>query len=268
MANFGEALTSAGIYQASEKATNTTNNDGKKEKGARKRLKVTRDHSERPSATTHGFFMGRKELCMEITSVLSECYSDYIGCNFAMTPTGQVVLFALFGPDTRNEKAIYRAFDSNKRASLGSTFKEVYAAHSVKFSAYTPTQDGIDTLSDLVSAGNNQKDKDGRIKNFKQFWEETAMPGTNGQQVFYGMNTPVYARVILDVDRVLREIWPKEDLSDQYQYCVSFTNYRKCNDGTDELIRIDEISRNEAQKILQFVGAVPRDITLGGVEVY
>ena len=268
MAKFGEALTSAGVYDTpatdgSKKEDKTT------EKTGRKRLKVTRDPSERPVATTHGFFMGRKELCMEISSVLSECYSDYIGCNFVLFPNGQTGLFALFGPDARNEKAPYRAFTPNTRSIQGGSIKGVYAVNSKKFAAYTPTQDGIDSLSDLINAGNNQKDKEGRIKNFKNYWVEDAQAGYNGQQVYYGVKTPVYAKVFLDIDRVLREVWPKDDISDQYQYSVSFTNYFKFNDASDGLVRIDEISRNEANKILQFVGAVPRDIALGtGVEVY
>lgn len=269
MAKFGEALTSAGVYGTPEKNGNENNKKDNNEKGARKKLRITREHDERPAATTHGFFMGRKELCLEISSVLSECFSDYIGCNFVLYPNGQTSLFALFGAETRNDKAPFRAFNPNTRATSASNIKGAYAIHSAKFSAYTPTQDGIDCLSDLVSAGNNQKDKDGRVKQFKNFWSEEASVATNGMQVYYGMNAPVYAKVVLDIDRVLRMVWPKEDISDQYQYTVNFTNFLKCNDASDQLVRVDEISRNEAQKILEFVGAVPKQALLGtGVEVF
>ena len=206
---------------------------------------------------------------MEISSVLSEFYSDYIGCNFVIMPNGQTALFGLFGPEVKNPNAPYRAFEPNIREGKASSIKASYELHNKKFCAYTPTQDGIDTLSDLLNAGNNQKDNEGRVKNFNNYWYEDSSYQTNGQQIVYGVKVPVYAKVFLDIDRVLRAVWPKADISDQYQYNVAFTNFFKFNDASDGLVSVTEISRKEANKVLQFVGAVPRDVNVGGnVAVY
>lgn len=261
MAKFGEAL--ADVYQKPEATTGNNETEKKTEKSARKRLRVKHNISERPTSTCSGFLIGKKELCSLISDVFKQTFKDYVGCNYWITPEGYQKLVVMFGPNVVNEGAPYRAFTPNIREGKASSIKAAYDAHSRKFSAYTATQEGIDMLSDLVFAGSNQKDSEGRVKNFNQYWEEYSSCTTNGYNVMYPQRAEVFAKMELDIDKVLRVVWPKENNSDQYQYTVAFTNYRKQNDYSNNLLSIMEVSRDGAENVLDFLGIITKSVNIG-----
>lgn len=223
--------------------------------------------------------LSKNQLRSNISEVLKGIFNDYTGCNIFMDPTcGQFKLVAFFGPQGLNPDAPYKAFDQDLEGKLKSSQHplQIIATSNAGRGIgkiYHPTRDGHGLLSDFVPATPYQKDKDGWVTKFQNFYTEVSNTPQmyNGYYMSYFVPNSqefVWAAVQLDVANVLRlckdRINKKDKNAHHYDYLIMATNTMimptmqitsYAAQEVDFMVEIKEVDSTEMTKMLAQTGA-------------
>lgn len=253
------------------KPTNPENGENKDEKETRDRIIVEFGDDEAIPPTEFVWKMSGQRMCSIISNTLRNVYKDYAGSVFRINNFGMPEFVSSFCAEVVNPDAEYRAFEvANEFGKEGNADKirnMINASGFHNSKAYRITEEGVDTLSDLVQAQINQKDKLGRVRNMNQYFWERGNIAVNPFNPYSAAlnynpnNQQIFVEVQLDIIKVLRITWPflKQNPKEDFRYDIKILG--NCNaDQNNPFLQLTITPRSEAIKTLKdtglYIGAV------------